>query len=131
MFVNDSVAPLRGASLGLYFSQQYQLVQDSQAAQKWKARTEGYFYTVYDFSDEYRREIFSYQWHPKKSLTFPHVHFKKGEPLITRTHLPTGRISIESIAEFLIVELKVKPCGNWSDTIKRNREKFEKHRSWA
>jgi hypothetical protein len=130
-FVNESVARLRATEFGLSFSQQYRLVQ-AQDTQLWRAQTRGYFYTVYDCSGDNPQEIFSYQWHPQTSVIFPHVHFKKGEPRIARAHLPTGRISIESVVEFLILDLKVRPNrDDWSDTVRVNREIFEKYRSWS
>jgi hypothetical protein len=130
-FVNEPIAKLRATELGLSFSQQYRLIQ-TEDTQLWRVQTRGYFYTVHDCSADYPQEIFSYQWHPQSSVIFPHVHFKKGEPRITRTHLPTGRISIESIVEFLILDLKVRPASDdWSEIVTRNRGIFEKYRSWS
>jgi hypothetical protein len=130
-FVSDSVAPLNGSILGLHFSQRYNFYQDS-GDQLWRVRIRGYIYTVYDLTGEAPEEIFSYHWHPESSVTIPHVHFKKGEKLITRTHLPTGRVSIESVAEFLIRDMGVKHRRNdWESVIVRNREKFEQYRSWS
>jgi hypothetical protein len=131
-FVADPVAPLHGSTLGLHFSQRYNFYQDSTGTQSWRVRIRGYFYTVFDWTEKEPKEIFSYQWHPDASVTIPHVHFKKGEERITRSHLPTGRVSIESIVEFLIRDMDVKPKRNdWEDVIVRNRELFEQHRSWS
>jgi hypothetical protein len=130
-FVNDGVAALHGTDLGLFFSQRYNFYQDSGGDQRWRVRTRGYFYTVYDCQTEHPSEIFSYQWHPELPVTIPHVHFKRGEERIRRVHLPTGRISIESVAEFLIRDMGVKPKrADWEKVITRNRELFEKNRSW-
>jgi hypothetical protein len=124
-------ASLHGTDLGLFFSQRYTFHQDS-TDQLWRVRIRGYFYSVYDRQDERYSEIFSYQWHPDLDVKIPHVHFSKGEELIRRTHLPTGRISIESVAEFLIRDLGVRPGrDDWEDLIARNRESFENNRSWS
>lgn len=131
-FVNEPIAPLHGTRLGLFFSQRYDFQQESEGEQLWKIRTRGYIYTVYECCDEHPTEIFAYHWHPDQSVAVPHVHFKKGEPLIRRTHLPTGRISIESIVEFLIRDLGVTPrVADWNAIIGRNRDLFEKYRSWS
>ena len=51
---------------------------------------------------------------------------------MSRAHLPTGRIPIESIVEFLICQFSVQPTSaNWQDIIRRNRESFEKNRTWV
>jgi hypothetical protein len=89
---------------------------------------------VYDCKGDAPSEIFSYQWHPDpaQKVTIPHVHFSKGEERIRRTHLPTGRISIESIAEFLICDLEVKAGRrDWEDVLTKNRTLFEQNRSWS
>ena len=130
-FLPDAMAQLNGTQLGLFFSQRYECCQSS-VDQLWKVRTLGYFYTVHDCRGAEPCEIFSYQWHPDSKITSPHVHFKKGEPIVARAHLPTGRISIESVVEFLVQDLGVKPAKeNWPTIVGRNREIFEKYRSWA
>jgi hypothetical protein len=130
-FVNEPVAALNGTDLGLFFSQRYNFYQEPGGDQLWRVRTRGYFYTVSDCRTEHPSEIFSYQWHPHSEVTIPHVHFKKGEERIRRVHLPTGRVSIESVAEFLIRDMGVRPGRpDWEKVINRNRELFEKNRSW-
>lgn len=131
-FAYDAIAPLYGTKFGLHFSQRYEFLQDSRGHQLWKIQTRGYIYTVYDYSEDDPREIFAYHWHPQQTVTIPHVHFKRGEPHISRTHLPTGRISIESVVEFLIRELGVEPGRkDWHAAISRNRDAFEQNRSWV
>jgi hypothetical protein len=131
-FVNETVAPLKGMVLGLNFSQRYDFFQDS-LEQSWKIRTRGYIYTVYDTREEHPREMFAYHWHPHlPNADHPHVHFSIGDHEMKRAHLPTGRISIESIAEFLIRDLGVEPTHQgWKDILKRNRDLFERYRSWT
>jgi hypothetical protein len=129
-FLPDPIAPLCRTKLGLLFSQGYVCTQDSHGDQLWKVQTRSYFYTVFDCRDEEPCEIFSYQWHPESRITIPHVHFKKGDPTITRAHLPTGRIAIELIVEFLIQDLGVvSPIKKWEAVIARNRELPERYGS--
>lgn len=131
-FVNETIAPLHGTNLGLHFSQRYDFFQDSAGDQLWKIQTRGYIYTVYDCQNDAPCEIVAYHWHPQSPITTPHVHFKSGGVHIGRAHLPTGRISIESVVEFLIRDLGVKPKRqDWEDIVTRNRDLFEQYRSWA
>ena len=96
-------------------------------------KTEGY---VYRLDDESGSEIMSYHWHPSTLPTFPHLHLKRGSGVdrqeLTRCHIPTGRIAIESVVEFLIRDFNVMPrYTDWQDVIEENRSQFEKHRTWA
>ena len=126
-FLPEPTAPLYGTKkLALFFSHTYESVQDSRD-QLWKVNTRSYFYSVYDCHNGERHEIFSYQWHPDQTIKIPHVHFKKGEPRITRAHLPTGRVSIESIVELLIQDLGVKGKAKWESIIARNRKLPERY----
>jgi len=130
-FLPDANASLYGTRWSLFFSHRYECVQDSKD-QLWRARTRGYFYTVSDCQDGSPREIFSYQWHPDSKVVIPHVHFKEGEPMITKAHLPAGRVSVESLVECLIEDFGVRPIDtNWKATITRNRKIFERQRTWV
>ena len=134
-FANAPVGRLFGTDLYLFFSQNYSLLQSSEGEQEWKVRTEGYFYRV---DDEDGSEIICYHWHPYRDLVkYPHMHLKqKGSgitrPELERAHIPTGRISIETVVLFLEREFGVKPRGErWREKVERNLEIFERHRSWA
>jgi hypothetical protein len=131
-FLPEANAVLNGTKLRLFFSQRYESGQDSKRDQLWRVRTRGYIYTVNECKNDSFREIFSYQWHPDSKVVVPHVHFKEGEPMISKAHLPTGRISVESLVEFLIEDLGVKPASkNWKTTITHNRDQFERQGEWV
>jgi hypothetical protein len=128
------IGRLAGTKLSLFFSQNYSIVQLSTAEQEWKVKTEGY---IYRLDDESGAEIISYHWHPNSEYPrFPHLHLKKGSDVgreeLKRCHIPTGRVSIESVVEFLIKEFHVIPrYSDWRDVIEENRRRFEIHRTWA
>jgi hypothetical protein len=134
-FVNSPpIGRLSGTGLSLFFSQNYSIAQSSAGEQDWKVKTEGYIYRV---DDESGAEIMSYHWHPSTEYPkFPHMHLKKGSEVgrgeLTRCHIPTGRMSIESVVEFLIKDFHVMPrYPDWRDVIDENRTAFEKDRTWA
>jgi hypothetical protein len=130
-FLNSSsIGRLFGTDLSLFFSQRYSLQQSSE--NEWKIKTEGYWYTVKDEED---KEILAYHWHPvDQPYKEPHLHLKMLAPSrgeFARAHVPTGRISIETLALFLIRDLYVKPHGtDWQAVIQRNHDLFEQSRNW-
>jgi hypothetical protein len=115
VFLNETPVPLNKTTLGLHFSQTYDCLQDSFGDQLWKVQTNGYIYAVYERREDEWCEILSYHWHPESKFTFPHIHVKKGEPLIAKAHLPTGRVSILSVVEALIKDFGVEPIlSDWA-----------------
>jgi hypothetical protein len=133
-FRNHPVGRLYGTELGLFFSQQYSVIQQSSGEQEWKVQTRGYMYRL---DDENGKEIFSYHWHPDHDYPrHPHMHLKSGSGVsrreLWRTHMPTGRVAVESLALYLIDEFGVQSKHEDSrERISRNLEIFERYRSWA
>ena len=87
--------------------------------------------------DEHAREMLSYHWHPFQDLPkHPHLHLKRVAENVRedfqKAHVPTDRMSIEAGVSFLITDLGVKPRrDDWQEVIERNREVFERYRTWA
>ena len=134
-FINTPpIAPLAGTKLSLFFSQNYSVNRVVVGEPGWKVKTEGY---IYRLDDESGAEIMSYHWHPSmKYPKFPHLHLKKGAAVareeLKSSHIPTGRISIESVVEFLIKEFHVMPrYPDWKLAVDENHGLFEKDRTWA
>jgi hypothetical protein len=90
----------------------------------WAVTTLGY---SYELLDKYEQRIVAYHWHPDLNMpatypAFPHLHvgrlfahpslppdFRVHASALVRAHLPTARISIESIRRLAIRELGVEP----------------------
>lgn len=74
----------------------------------WRVMTEEYSYELRLVGG---RELISYHWHPRgtSGITWPHAHFHAlTTPVdLSRTHFPTGRIALEAIMRYAIMELKV------------------------
>jgi len=96
----------------------------------------------YQFSLEDDRELFAFHWTPKttdaRQRRYPHLHV--GSPLLAaeppilpgqlhKLHLPTGRVSVESIVRFAIEELGVTPLiESWRDVLDVGQRQFDQHR---
>jgi hypothetical protein len=64
------------------------------------------------------REHLAYQWHPtgQSWMTEPHLHL--GGMLsgfdMSKAHLPTGQVSLQSFLRFLILDFEVEPLrSDW------------------
>ncbi len=97
----------------------------------WKVSTAAYRYGIHDSQQV---EILSYHWHPQTTRQDPHLHLGSGSKVMNflrRTHLPTGRVSLEEVLRFLIEELKVKPLRqDWNEMLKSTQSQYEQFRSW-
>ena len=82
-----------------------------------KAQTVRYQYVV---NTNDNQELFAYHWAPaagESGRTFPHMHIGSlvtaGSAFLPKTfsrlHIPTSRVSLESVIRFLIEELEVEP----------------------
>ena len=87
----------------------------------------GYHYIVH-YSEQ--REILAYHWHPgpREFVQTPHLHLGSGarvgfDPLVSKTHLPTGYVTFREIIRALIRDLSVEPIrSDWEDVIRRTLE---------
>ncbi|MXY20592.1 MAG: hypothetical protein F4Y49_04565 [Dehalococcoidia bacterium] len=87
----------------------------------------GYRYIVYDSG---QREVLAYHWHPgpREFVQTPHFHLGSGarvgfDPLVSKTHLPTGYVTFGEIIRVLIRDLSVQPSrSDWEDVLRRNVE---------
>jgi hypothetical protein len=127
---------LRGGDLSLGLAQYSRIVEtDDQARGPWKVRTAGYQYELLRGADEFLR----FEWHPdsRSHATFPDLHVggaacQDGASLLSRTHLPTGRITLEQIVRLAIEELDVHPLrGDWQEILAASDEAFRQWRTWG
>jgi hypothetical protein len=102
----------------------------------WTASTVEY---VYELSDESDNLIAAWHWHPgtmrpADAVQWPHMHAQgsHARPTLHRLHLPTGRVSLEAVVRFLIIDLDVIPRREyWSAILDRHESAFHRVRSWA
>lgn len=113
--------------LGVALDQQYVLVEtEGRASDRWKVSTRAYRYRI---DGDGGSEMASWHWHPEVGPPRPHAHVQHGP--LAGLHLPTGRVSIEGILRFLIVELGVPPLrDDWQEVLDVAQEEFEGYRTW-
>ena len=99
----------------------------------WRLRSRDNFYQVRDRSGA---EIIAFHWHPRRrdSPDFPqfHVTSRVGAVEVSRRHhVPTGRVSLEAVVRFLIVELGVAlRRDDWEDVLADGERRFAERRTW-
>ncbi len=131
---NERYVPLRGRDqLAFSFIHEYILIQRGEGARNWRVSSRTYFYQVRRHPDS---ELIAFHWHPGRrgQPEFPHLHIDGARGSVTiarKNHVPTGRISLESVARFLIAELDVRPLrGDWEQVLDDGEQAFSSHRSW-
>lgn len=94
---------------------------------------------AYDYSIQQSdgRAVLDFHWHPEGESheTDPHLHIGEAQlrndaVLTSKQHVPTGRVSFESIVRRLI-ESGVPPiCEDWQDRLEKSEKLHKQHRSW-
>jgi len=108
-----------GKDLVLTARMHYRIVRDDRPEMgPWRITTEGYMYSV---GTTEGAEKFSWHWHPNTSgaHTYPHTHFSDNViseegAFLSRTPMPTGRMTFESLIRYVITANQVQPlCVDW------------------
>jgi hypothetical protein len=126
-------AQLRGdRRLHLSVAMEYEIikVKDPPKLGPWKVKTRQYRYHV--VTDDLA-EVILFHWLPDGncSTTKPHIHLGgsqlTSDAVITRkTHIPSGRVSLESVIQVLISEFNVVPLrADWQDVLDKGHERTE------
>lgn len=116
---------------------EYELVKvDDPDRGPWKVRTRQYRYHIVeaDFT-----EIMLFHWHPDGSSDRkgPHMHLGRSqltpEAVVShKTHIPTGRVALESVVRLLIMELSVPALrDDWETVLSEGAERFVQWRTWS
>jgi hypothetical protein len=123
---------LLGDVIYLKLRQQFRVVKDESAParRRWKVSTVAYFYQLDDCAGA---ELASWHWHPQTGLRYPHTHVS-GSRLGKQAHLPTGRVSIESVIRLLLIDLKVPAAkghaDDYQEILAKAEDDFIGYRSW-
>jgi hypothetical protein len=128
--LSEDPLPLRSARIGplrFILGHQFKVVQDGRHS--WHVSTTWYRYHL---TDPLNRELLAWHWHPATS-PYPHLHVPAGliEP---RVHIPTGRVSMESVIRLLLSDLQVPPArehaSDYGQVLDDCEGKFIEHRRW-
>lgn len=136
MLAKGNPVPLAGQyQLTLSLTHHYQISQGTGDRGPWRVTTRGYQYSFDDASTGH--EIISFQWHPdqRNAVQFPHLHIGYGSGVtfggLIKSHVPTGRISIEAMVRFAINELKVTPRrDDWEETLMTSLAHDDANQTW-
>jgi hypothetical protein len=130
----DAPEPIR-----FYAHQRFTIVTESDPSVAGPFRVHTYEY-VYFFADINDAELTSFHWTPhvdagKGEKTIAHLHIGSPmlalqTPLLTgafnKTHIPTRRLSVESIVRFAIEELPVEPkLPDWDRVLEESERQFQ------
>lgn len=81
-------------------------------------------------------ELIAVHWHPGREdqPDFPHVQITGQAGMVSiqkRHHIPTGRVSLESVIRFAIEELGVRPLRpDWDRVLAAGQAAFDARRTW-
>lgn len=96
----------------------------------------------YQFSLDDERELFAFHWTPETTVagqrSYPHLHIGTAvlatdPPILPgqlhKRHIPTGRVTVESIVRFAIEELGVTPrIDTWREVLEAGQRQFDQYR---
>ena len=87
----------------------------------------------YDIRMPGERDLFQFHWHPATPpIRQPHLHMRHAPGASRRFHIPTSRISIESVIRFAILELGARPIRqDWQAILDRNEQAFAERLTWS
>lgn len=93
---------------------------------EFRVRTRGYIYAVWP-SEVSGGRFLSWHWHPPKPSR-PHVHIADR----STGHIPSGRVTFESVVRYLIEELGVRPArSDWDDVLMATEALHARFRRWS
>lgn len=126
--LSDDPLPLRSARIGavqFVLGHQFRILQDDEG---WHVSTTAYRYHILDGSGS---ELVGWHWHPG-TVGHPHMHVEAAAGAIDRrVHLPTGRVSIESVLRLLLDDLGVPAIRvDYADVLNAAELSFIEHRRW-
>ena len=112
---------------------QFKLVPDGRKS--WHVSTTAYRYHLLDDSGA---ELIAWHWHPgslgdPRLRGHPHLHAPAGS-IDRHIHVPTGRVSIESVLRLLLIDLAVpaRPAhvADFAKVLDECESPFIEHRRW-
>ena len=140
---NGDPVVLRGVDRILFTAgQNFRLVAtDDKDRGPFKVQTVQYVY-AFEIVAGRKHELLAFHWTPEETRpgarTYPHLHV--GSAMIAsdapflpdrfnKLHIPTSRVSLESVVRFAIEELRVPGKRGWEDILGRTHAAFETWRT--
>jgi hypothetical protein len=127
--LSEDPLQLQSASLGkiqLTLAHQYRVIEDDISG--YRVSTAAYNYGL---SDDSGRELIAWHWHPESKVVRPHLHVA-ADPLTHKAHVPTGRVTFESVLRLLLTDLQVSARrDDFHDVLDASEGPHIEYRSWA
>jgi hypothetical protein len=110
---------------------------------RYRVSTLRYIYGIWESADKC---LLSWHYHPDLDVPFPHMHVydrkteeekKAGQKasILHGLHIPSGRVSLENVIQFAIIELGVLPDkkreADWQQVLKETSARFEANKTWG
>ncbi len=114
----------------------YEIIRDARPGYgPFRVTTRGYDYSIRTTDGT---AVLDYHWHPEgvSHATYPHLHLGsqqlRPDAVLSRAdHVPTGRITFESIIRSLI-ERGIEPLAtDWRERLERCEKPHLQYRSWS
>ena len=123
-----------GEVFHLSASQLFHFEDDSRYEGERKVSTDAYAYRLWPDRDR-DGELLDWHWHPgPDGVSTCHLHLGRGlgtRDDLHKLHLPTARVSFESVVGFAIREMAVQPLReDWEEILFDSHTRFEKYRTW-
>jgi hypothetical protein len=127
--LSDDPLSLRSAVLGkiqLTLGHQFRVIEDE--AHGYRVTTAAYNYALLN---EEGQELIAWHWHPESRVVRPHLHIA-ADPLTHKIHIPTARVTIESVLRLLVDELGVSPTRtDFAQVLDDSEQPHLAYRTWG
>ena len=133
-----------GSKLYLELVQHIELAKAAtEKGDRYRVSTLRYIYGIWENPDKC---LLAWHYHPDLDVSFPHIHVydrkteeekKAGQKpgILHALHIPSGRVSLEDVIQFAIIELGVIPDRkrekDWQQVLKETSARFEANKSWG
>ncbi len=115
-----------------------QEIQQPNARNDYLVSTKSYMYSILDAE---KKDLIGFHYHPELDddpVMHPHIHVyadadkRFADFNLHKRHIPSGRVALEDVIEWLIVELEVKALrSNWQQILQTTRKKFKRICTWS
>ena len=115
-----------------------QEIQQPNARNNYLVSTKGYIYSVLDAE---KKDLIGFHYHPELDddpVMHPHIHVyadadeRFADFNLHKRHIPSGRVALEDVIEWLIIELEVKALrSDWRQILQATRKQFKRICTWS
>lgn len=115
-----------------------QEIRQPTARNNYLVSTKSYLYSILDAE---KKDLIGFHYHPELDddpVVHPHIHVyadtdkRFADFNLHKRHIPSGRVALEDVIEWLIIELEVKALrSDWQRILQTTRKKFKRIWTWS